>query len=90
MQVSKSFEINSAILLSMYVWQSIHLIILPICLILLCADTCMLLVQPIQDNLSKRKGVDTAESTDSEKLPLIAHYLYIQVSTRRVKHEMEM
>ncbi|KAI4902047.1 hypothetical protein NFI96_033100 [Prochilodus magdalenae] len=33
----------------------------------------------VEKELSKSKGVDTAESTDSEKPPLIAHYLYIQM-----------
>ncbi|KAG9268185.1 eIF-2-alpha kinase GCN2 [Astyanax mexicanus] len=33
----------------------------------------------VQDELMKKKAVDTAESTDSEKPPLIAHYLYIQM-----------
>ncbi|KAL7861790.1 hypothetical protein SRHO_G00132310 [Serrasalmus rhombeus] len=33
----------------------------------------------VEEELSKRKGVDTTESTDSEKPPLIAHYLYIQM-----------
>ncbi|XP_035388429.1 eIF-2-alpha kinase GCN2 isoform X2 [Electrophorus electricus] len=32
-----------------------------------------------QEDSSKVKGVDVAESTDSENTPLIAHYLYIQM-----------
>ncbi|XP_035388430.1 eIF-2-alpha kinase GCN2 isoform X3 [Electrophorus electricus] len=42
------------------------------------AEAC-LLVRPIQEDSSKVKGVDVAESTDSENTPLIAHYLYIQM-----------
>ncbi|XP_053488961.1 eIF-2-alpha kinase GCN2 isoform X3 [Ictalurus furcatus] len=33
----------------------------------------------VQEELSKRQGVDTAESSISERPPLIAHYLYIQM-----------
>ncbi|KAF4083863.1 hypothetical protein AMELA_G00122190 [Ameiurus melas] len=33
----------------------------------------------VQEELSKRPGVDTAESSISERPPLIAHYLYIQM-----------
>ncbi|XP_027029524.2 eIF-2-alpha kinase GCN2 isoform X2 [Tachysurus fulvidraco] len=33
----------------------------------------------VQDELSKREGVDTVESSISERPPLIAHYLYIQM-----------
>ncbi|XP_058254672.1 eIF-2-alpha kinase GCN2 isoform X2 [Hemibagrus wyckioides] len=33
----------------------------------------------VQDELSKREGVDMAESSISERPPLIAHYLYIQM-----------
>lgn len=35
---------------------------------------------PVQVESSKRPVVSTMESTDSERPPLIAHYLYIQVS----------
>ncbi|KAI5102181.1 eIF-2-alpha kinase GCN2, partial [Silurus meridionalis] len=33
----------------------------------------------VQESLSKRQGVDTEESSVSERPPLIAHYLYIQM-----------
>ncbi|TSO67491.1 eIF-2-alpha kinase GCN2 [Bagarius yarrelli] len=33
----------------------------------------------VQENVSKREGVDTSESSTSKNAPLIAHYLYIQM-----------
>lgn len=37
----------------------------------------------MQEELSKRHGVDMTESSIPERPPLIAHYLYIQVSACR-------